>query len=526
MGHLLLDRAREHPSSTLLVVDDVACSYAEMAERVKLTAARLAALGVGHGGRVGLLLPNSAEAVQAVFACGLLGAVAVVLNTRFAPRELAHAVADAELEVLLVSDVHTDRVDFEGRLRAAIPGLGLDSNGRLRAREVPTLREILVIGASSSLRARRLEDIEPVPELPAQPIALSDLALMIYTSGTTSMPKGCPLNHEALLGNGISIGRYRFELTAADRLWDPLPIFHLSFLLPLIACIDAGAAFVTQSTFAAGAALAQIRREQVTAAWPAFPAITEALLDHPDHTPESLARIRVMLNVAPPEALRKLQERTPKTVQLSAYGCSEAGGVSAMNLMADALGSRVSTQGKPFPGMRVAARDPFSGEILGAGEVGELVIRGWSVFGGYWHAGDHGESVTADGWLRTGDRGSVAADGTISYRGRYKDMIKVGGENVAALEIESVLVAHPAVVQVAVVGVPDARLVEVPAAAVELRPGAAVTPEELLEHCRHALARYKVPRYLVLRTSWPMSATKIQKFRLRDELCVELGLSE
>ncbi|MET0190419.1 MAG: fatty acid--CoA ligase family protein [Pseudonocardia sediminis] len=346
-------------------------------------------------------------------------------------------------------------------------------------------------------------------------MALRDTALMVYTSGTTAHPRGCPLSHEAVVGVGVGVGRDRFRCTPDDVLWDVLPLFHLSFLNPLLAIMDAGGTFVTDRRFDAGRALAQIRDEGVTVAFTCFPTVMDALLARPGFT-EAFSRVRLMLNVGPPDTLRAIQARAPGTVQLTSYGSSEVGGIGATTHPDDPDEVRLGTNGRPLPGMEMAAIDPATGDRLPPGELGEIVVRGTSTFSGYWHDDDKtAASTTADGWFRSGDLGFVDAEGRVSYRGRIKEMIKVGGENVSAMEVEVVLARHPGVAVVAVVGVPDDRLTEVPAAFVELLPDSAATADELLEHCRAELARFKVPRHLRFVRDWPMSATKIKKGELR-----------
>lgn len=514
------------PDNVCLVVDSSAITYGDLWVGVGEFVDRLRAAGVGRGSRVGLFFPNSVEAVEALFACSTLGAVAVVINTRFSPPELAHAVTDSHVDTLLVSSMRNDRVDYSTMVTAALPAVSIDRElQEISDQSAPRLRRVMrVEHRDATARGMQSSGSHLDLDRDAAGASATDVALMIYTSGTTSLPKGCQLSHEAIVRGGRSIARDRFELTESDRLWDPLPFFHLSFLLPFLACVDARAAFVTQLYFDASAALTQIREQRVSAAWPAFPAITQALLDHPDYREDVMAQVRVMLNVAPPETLRQMQKRTPNTVQVSAYGCSEGGGVSAVNDMRDSLEDRTQTQGRPFPGVEIAAMDPLTREIAAPGVTGELVIRGWGVFAGYWNDPDRsGEALDSQGWLHTGDLGAVDASGRVSYRGRMKDMIKVGGENVAALEIESVIAAHPDVLMVAVVSVPDDRLIEVPVAVVELRAGAVFDEVQLLEHCRSALARYKIPKRVLARQDWPMSATKIQKHRLRDEVLAELS---
>jgi fatty-acyl-CoA synthase len=355
---------------------------------------------------------------------------------------------------------------------------------------------------------------------------LRDPALMIYTSGTTAMPKGCPLSHEALVRTSMEAGRTRFRFVAGDRFWDPLPMFHMSFILPMIGVLDAGGTFISMVHFDPAAALGQLADERVTAMFPTFPAVTQALLNHPDYRPETLAAVRITNNVAPPDTLRAMQAAMPHAVQISAYGLTECGGVVAFNDPDDTYDQRMTTQGRPFEGIEVCAKDP-DGAVLPPGVRGELCVRGYSLFEGYYKDPEKtSASIDAGGWFHTGDLGVVDGDGRISYQGRLKDMLKVGGENVAAIEIESFLATHPAVSIAQVVGVPDAKYMEVAAAFLELKPGATVTEDEIIAFCSGAMSRFKVPRYVRVVTEWPMSATKVQKFRLRDRLVAELGIGQ
>jgi fatty-acyl-CoA synthase len=226
-----------------------------------------------------------------------------------------------------------------------------------------------------------------------------------------------------------------------------------------------------------------------------------------------------MLNVAPVDQLRSMQAALPHAVQIGSYGCTEVGGVVAYNELEDDLDQRLTTCGRPFPGIEVQVVDPDTQTPLPPGAPGEILVRGYSLFDGYHKDPEQTAAVLdAEGWFHTGDLGSLDDGGRISYRGRLKDMLKVGGENVAAAEIESFLCNHPAVKIVQVVGMPDDRLVEVPVAFVELHDGETVGADELIAFCTGRIASFKVPRQVRFVDQWPMSATKIQKFRLRQQL--------
>ncbi len=259
-------------------------------------------------------------------------------------------------------------------------------------------------------------------------------------------------------------------------------------------------------------------RDRVSVAFPAFPTITNELINHPDFTRTDLSSIRRINNVAPVEMLRRFQDAFPQAVQTGAYGLTECGGVISFNHPEETLEQRLDACGIPFPGIGVRITDPGTGAELPANTPGELWARGYCVFEGYYKSPEKNAECFDGDWFRTGDLCSLDERGAIRFHGRLKDMLKVGGENVAALEIESHLAKHPDVLLAQVIGKEDVRLEEVPVAFVELQNGANTSAQELIDHCKGQLASFKVPREVHFVTEWPMSSTKVQKFKLKELL--------
>jgi fatty-acyl-CoA synthase len=529
---LLVRGAELAPESEAVVVDSRRATYRELLDASLRRARCLAGLGVGPQSRVGVLMPNCIEFVELLFGISLLGAVMAPINSRFAPRELHHVIENGDLEVVITSDSAVEHVDHAGRLTEALPGLAEAADpAALALPPAPRLRSVILLGGGSrpgmlggeAFAALDTGDDEHVLALHRR-TSLRSVALMMYTSGTTAVPKGCLLSHEALVRTALLAGRTRFRYTAQDRLWDPLPMFHMSAILPLIGVFDATATFMSVGHFDADEAIEMLDRERTTISFATFPAISQALLHHSGYHRDRWRHIRLINNVAPPDTLRWMQEQMPHTTQISAYGSTECGGVVAFNDPDDTLEQRCHTSGQPFDGIELEIRDLESGVPVGPDHRGEILVRGYCLFDGYYKdEAQTAEAIDADGWFHTGDIGALSADGRISYLGRVKDMLKVGGENVAAVEIESFLGTHPAVAIAAVVGVPDPRYVEVAAAFIELAPGHDPSAEEMIEYCRGGLAGFKVPRHVRFVTHWPMSATKIQKFRLQQQLADELA---
>ena len=513
VAQVLERAARTWPDAEALVYPDHRVTYAELLEGARRAGRSFLAQGVRPGERIGILMPNCIEFMELFLGAHLAGAVPVTVNARYKARELRHVVRDAGLVALVTTDVVAEFVPFVELLdRAFVAG------------RPPELRTLVLIGTSSpegyvdqatwERSARTVAD-EALEHAGAH-VTPDGVAVVMYTSGTTSDPRGCPLSHRALLRTAHEVGE-RFGLTAAERFWDPLPLFHMAGLLPTMANILRGGATLSMLHFDASTALRQLVDERATFAYPAFPTITQSIVHHPDFATSDLSRIRGLLESAPPETLRLLQQSFPHARILTSYGLTEASGVITYSHLDDPDDLRFTTSGRPFAGVRVRIVDPVTGADCPPGVVGEIRLAGPMMFEGYLNDPDHTASRTdQQGFLCTGDLGTLDADGRITYSGRLKDMLKVGGENVAAAEIEAHLGRHDGVKIAAVVGVADAHLGEVPVAFVELAPGADAGEAELIGHCRGELATFKVPRRVWFVDEWPMSTTKIQKFQLRE----------
>ena len=528
---LLARAVNRDPDADAVVFPDQRVTYSQLFHRATNAARSLKALGVNSGDSVGILMSNCQEFVDLLLGSQFIGATPVPINARYKAKELAYVIDDAQLKVLMTTDRIIEHVDFVSLLQEAFPDITNQKNPEsLSLTTAENLKSIVLFGGRSPdgmIGQGRFETIkdkvsEETIEISRSRLKIRDIAMMMYTSGTTANPKGCPITHEALVRPAMEAGRTRFNMTADDRMWDPLPMFHMSFVLPLIGCIDAGAALLTMEYFEPATALAYMKSENATLNFASFPTIMEALLNHKDYDAEGL-EIRIVNNVGPADLLVSMQKRMPKATQISAYGLTECGGVVSFGHIEDSLEKRTETSGRLFRGIEAQIRDPETDEILGSDQQGEILIRGYCVFEGYHNAPEKNEEAfTSDGWFRTGDLCSLDDEGRVTYHGRIKDMLKVGGENVAAVEIEGFLSHHPAIQLAQVVSAPDNKYVEVPAAFIQLKEGMSATEEEIIDFCKGQLSSFKIPRHVRFVTEWPMSATKIQKIRLREQIAAEL----
>lgn len=515
LGDLLVEAARREPERTALALPDERRSYSELLAGAHRVADGLAGLGVGAGDRVGLLMPNSAEFVEALFGIALLGAVVVPLNTRL-KRELGFVIRKADLRAVLTSDAVVDYVDFTEVLRAALPSLAGATDTALDLEEAPGLRRIALVRGEARPGFVGADEFAHQASGGRPPVAVDpgDTGAILFTSGTTAEPKGCVLSHRALTARPL--WRLGERIAAGNRpvVWSVGPLFHIASLQLLIGSVGAAGTYTTDYHFDPGRAIEAIERDGATTIWPWFPAVIEALLEHPSFRIEALATATSIGLVGPPELLRRVQLLLPQAELLTSCGMTETGGTYALSGADDTIEERATTMGVPEPGIEVEVIDLETGLAAPPGQIGEILVRGETVMDGYYELEGGRDD---DGWIHTGDLYTATESGHLVFNGRLKDMLKVGGENVAAVEVEALLCEHPAVKIAEVVGAPDPRLDEIPIAFVELHPGSALEEDELVEFCRARVASFKVPRgvRVLAAEDWPMSATKVDKRVLR-----------
>lgn len=532
LGDLLVSTAEQVAEQPALVTPTGSWTYDDLVARAQFVARGLVGVGVRTGDHVGVLMPNGIDCMAATFGVALAGAVLVPINVRYRSSELRYVLEDADLVTVLTNDEADDYVGYYDLLRTAVPGLDMSTDPRqLDVDGLPCLRSVVVLGSkqpagalASSAFTRLAGDVS-VGDMRrrAATVRLRDIAILLYTSGTTSSPRGCLVTHEAIVRDWLAVAR-QLKVTTADRCWNPAPFFHITGIGVNLLAVASGATVLSALYFEPDSAFDLIEREGATVLYPAYPPITQAILNHPRYRDADLRHARVMLNVAPPDTMRQMQAAMPQVIQVSTYGGTETCGVAVLHQLTDDAEVRATTCGRPLAGAEIRIVDPRSGTDVACGDAGEILMRGVNACEGYYKDPQKtAQLIDEDGWLHTGDRGAMDKEGRMSFLGRSTDMLKVGGENVAPAEVESYLSTHPAVHLVQVVGVPDATLTEVPAAFVELKPGHdQVSEQEIIDYCVGKIARFKIPRHIRFVTDWPMSATKVQKNRLQEQLIEEL----
>ena len=510
---LLDELADRYPDHEALVGGETRLSYRELRDAVRRLAKGLHALGVGRGDKVGLLMGNRPEWILADFAIVLLGGTMVAINTWATARELAHVLRHSDTRFLITVDRFL-KYDYLETLDAL--GRGGDALARVE--------EIVRLGGRADHPARRFETLrdladtvdDAVIEEAQAAVRGEDVAYLLYTSGTTALPKGVQLQHYALIENMWNIGE-RQHLRPGDRLWLAVSLFWgLGCENALFAVMTHAGCVVLQEHFDAGAALRLIEAERCTVFY-GTPNMVHALERHPERPARDISSLRTGATLGSPEQIKRLIDLGVSDI-CNIYGLTETYGNSNVTDVDDPLEKRLNTVGRTLPGTEIVIADPESLAPLPDGTVGEILVRGY-VTCGYYKDPALDEQSFHEGWFRTGDLGLLDEDGFLHFRGRLKEMIKTGGINVSPAEVEAVLTEVPEVELAYVIGLPDPERDQRVAAVIVPCDGAAPTAEALTAHCAEHLAAYKVPREFrfVAAGALPLTTTgKLQKARLAE----------
>ncbi|HEX5092834.1 MAG TPA: AMP-binding protein [Burkholderiales bacterium] len=493
LGEFLAAAPREAPA---LVTPTRRLTYGELHDSALRVARAMHALGLKKGDHAAILMGNDEYWLALFYGAALLGVVTVPVNTRFKAAELEFCLRQADCQAVFLAPTF----------------LNNDYASMLRAVRAPKLKHRIVLGEASW---RKFAALDRGQALHAQ-VAPDDLLLIQFTSGTTAYPKGVMLTHDNMLRNAWASGQ-RVGIRAEDRYFNCRPFFHVggSTLSALMSLVH-GACLVTRPSFEAGAALEMMEMERCTLT-SGNDTIFQLLMAHPDFPKRRLV-LRGGWAAAGPETMRRIIDLLGAKHICAAYGLSEASPNVVMSDWRDPEALRVQGLATPHEGLHLRTLE------------GEIQVRGWSVMRGYYKNPEAtAAAFTADGFLRTGDLGEVHPGGRLRMIGRLKDVFRVGGENVAPAEVEEVLLAHPAVAVAQVIGVPDARLGEVPCAYVALKAGQAAGAQELIDWTKARCANFRVPRYVKVVADFEalgMTASgKVQKGRLREHALREFGLA-
>lgn len=489
LGALLRDHAATRPDATALVFENRETSYAALDREADAIGAALRAQAFANGGRVAYHGRNTDRLLALLFGCARAGAVLVPINWRLAQAEVDQVIADSQARLLFVTREHAAGAD------AALPVVIVDDD-------------------TAWAEWLRATDTVAVSADPAT------VVLQIYSSGTTGRAKGVELTHANLLSSFAQTGSGMLgDWTAEDRMLVALPMFHIAALLCAGFALGVGACCVVLRDVDLPTMQAAAARRRVTKAG-LVPTLIQLLIDWPEFDARAWASLNLLIyggsGIAPALLARARPALGCDLVQL--YGASETAALATALSPADhrdARPERLGSCGRALPGVAIRIIGATD-ESLAVDESGEVLVRSPSVMAGYWRRPEESAKALAGGWYRTGDIGSLDADGYLTIRDRIRDMIISGGENVYALEVENVLASHPAVAGCAVIGTSDPLWGEAVTAVVMARAGVAIDATDLVAHARQRIAAYKCPRRVEFLDALPLNASgKIDKPLLR-----------
>ncbi|OYD15113.1 AMP-binding protein [candidate division WOR-3 bacterium JGI_Cruoil_03_51_56] len=530
IGELLKETVSRYGKEEALVAPETGLrqNYQEFYNTCKDIAKGLMAMGIRKGDNVSLWATNIPEWAQLQFALGMAGGVLVTVNTSYKTRELEYILKQSDSTTLFLIEEFKDTSYYE-TTRGIVPELEESEPGKISSSSLPYLKNIVYIGNRGETPGMfKFKDVVEMGktvtdeelEQRQKTLHTHDVINMQYTSGTTGFPKGVMLTHYNIINNARLVGEVA-GMTHKDRLLIQVPLFHcFGCVISSLNCVYFGATMVLLDHFNPLKALDIINREKCTAV-NGVPTMFISILNHQDFDKYDMSSLRtgVMAGApCPAEVMNQVINRMHCPEIVIAYGLTECSPVITMTRRNDPVDVRVSTIGSLLDGIEGRIADTATGKELPLNTQGEIVTRGGCVMKGYYKMQEATDkAIDKQGWLHTGDLGTVDENGNFRVTGRMKDMIIRGGENIYPREIEEFLYTNPKVRGVQVVGVPDEKYGEEILAAIQLKKGVTSSVEDIQEFCKGKIARHKIPHYVVFVESFPMTASgKVQKYKLRD----------
>ncbi len=531
MGELLKATAAKFPQHDALVYPDTGLkqNYTQFLNTCEDVAKGFMAIGVKNGDHVSVWTTNVPEWIYTQFSLGMIGAVLVTVNTNYKTSELEYILDQSDSTTLLIIEEYRD-TSFYDTAREVIPGLDTCAAGQIKSEKLPYLKNVVYVGSrkdtpgmysfaeiielGKTISDQELEEREKA-------VHLHDIVNMQYTSGTTGFPKGVMLSHYNVINNARMVGDV-MGMTDKDRLLIQVPLFHcFGCVMSSLNCVVHASTMVVVEYFDPLKALMYIEQEKCTAI-NGVPTMYIATLNHIDFNKYDMSSLRTGIMAGAPcpeETMVQVMEKMHVPEVVIAFGQTESSPVMTMTRRDDPIDIRVSTVGRLLPDIEGKIVDPVTGQDSPTGVQGEIVTRSSCIMKGYYKMPEEtGKAIDADGWLHTGDLGTMDAQGNFKVTGRIKEMIIRGGENIYPREIEEFLHKNPKICDVYVVGVPDKKYGEQVLATIILNQGVQSSAEELVEYCTGKIARHKIPRFWEFVSDVPMTASgKVQKYKIVEQ---------
>jgi fatty-acyl-CoA synthase len=533
-GELVNRAAAKYGDKEFMYFEGKRWTFNQVREEIDRAARGLMALGVKPGDKVSLWLVNRPEWVFIQFALAKVGAVLVPINTQFRTGDLEYVVHQSDTTMIISADT-SGPINYIKMIQELCPELETSPRGNQSFARFPELKRVVILSDKKYAGTYGWDEVLEMGDGISREklnqrensVSPDDIATIMYTSGTTGFPKGVMHSHHII--RNIMDEASRMGIKKNDVTMMYLPLFHAFGIYegPLMSFVT-GARMVLTAKFDPGETLQLIEQEKCTLTH-GFDTHFHDIMEHPDFETRDTSTIRTGLFASGMDSsipvARKALEKFGNFV--SGWGMTEVGAGGALGFPDNPPEINAGLSGYPLVGYELKIVNPDTGEEQPPDVPGEIYCKTYMMMEGYYKKPEEtAKTIGEDGWLRSGDMGLITEDGYLRFMGRYKEMLKVGGENMDPVELEGHLLKHPAVNQVKVVGVPDQRLNEVAAACVILNEGANVSEQELIDFCKD-IANFKRPRYILFMKDYPMTASgKVQKFNLSKIATRELDLSE
>ncbi len=534
LGQLLDEAVLKAPNNDAVIYVDreYRLTWSELSANVDQLAKGLMGLGVQKGEKVAIWATNVPYWICLMFATARIGATLLTVNTNYRESEIKYMLEQSDCENLFIMDSFRDH-DYIDCIYKLVPELRTQERGHLKSKTLPCLKRVMFLGMEKHRGMYSLPEIMSLSVMVSEEayaarkadVRPDDIVNMQYTSGTTGFPKGVMLTHNNIGNNGYWIGKNQL-FTEADRVCLPVPLFHcFGCVLGVMACVNHASTMVVLESFTPIHVMASVDQEKCTALY-GVPTMFLAVLEHKLFSKFDFSSLRtgIMAGSVCPEPLmrRVMTEMYMKDITIC-YGLTEGSPVMTQTRVDDTIERRAATVGQHMPGIEVRIIDPETQEEAPRNTQGEVICRGYNVMKGYYkNPIATAETIDSEGWLHSGDLGTMDEDGYVRISGRIKDMIIRGGENVYPREIEEFLCQMEGVFDVAVVAVPSRKYGEEVGAFVIAKDDTDLSPEDIRDFCRGKISWYKIPRYIHMVTAFPLTASgKIMKYKLR-EMAAEL----
>ncbi|HEU5229423.1 MAG TPA: AMP-binding protein [Ktedonobacteraceae bacterium] len=518
---------------------DLRLNFRQYRDEVDRLAKGLLALGIQKGNHIAVWAPNLPEWILLQIALARIGAVMVTVNTAYKKSEIEYVLRQGDITTLFLVEEHRGNsyLDSVYQIAPELQSLADPLHEPLHSAALPRLQRVVLIGNTphpgcllfSQVQAAGEHITDEELQTRMASVTPQDVAMIMYTSGTTGFPKGAMLTHYNIT-NTVHVITHNQDYSA-DRYVCPMPLFHIAGSNFVIFALMNGLTMIPLIAFDPAKELDLLHQEKGTTSF-CVPTMLIAMLNHPRFAAGEfdLAPLRQVYTggtAIPVVLMEQVREAMGADCKIF-FGMTESTGAGTKTLDDDTFELKSATVGKPYPHLEVKIANPATGEAVGVGERGELMMRGFPVMKGYYNMPEKtAEAIDKEGWLHTGDLATMTQEGYVNIVGRVKEMIIRGGENVYPAEVEQFLMRHPKIEDAQVIGVPDATMGEESVAVLRLKAGESATEEEIRSYCKANISRHKVPKYYTFVTAYPLTASgKIKKFELRTQLIKDLGLEE